>query len=28
VAAQPVFWGFGGKLRPGSWQPPPTVLCR
>lgn len=28
VAAQPVFWGFGGKLRPDSWQPPPTVLCR
>ena len=28
VAAQPVFWGFGGKLRPGSYPPPPTVLCR
>jgi hypothetical protein len=28
VQAQPVFWGFGGKLRPGSWAPPPTVLCR
>jgi hypothetical protein len=28
VNAQPVFWGFGGKLRPGSWQPPPQVLCR
>jgi hypothetical protein len=28
VAAQPVFWGFGGKLRPDSWQPPPTVVCR
>jgi hypothetical protein len=28
VNAQPVFWGFGGKLRPGSWEPPPTVLCR
>jgi len=28
INAQPVFWGFGGKLRPGSWQPPPTVLCR
>jgi hypothetical protein len=28
VQAQPVFWGFGGKLRPGSWEPPPTVLCR
>ncbi|HVD91574.1 MAG TPA: hypothetical protein VNC21_04810 [Vicinamibacterales bacterium] len=28
VKAEPVFWGFGGKLRPGSWEPPPTVLCR
>jgi hypothetical protein len=28
VAAEPVFWGFGGKLRPGSYPPPPTVLCR
>lgn len=28
VKAQPVFWGFDGKLRPGSWQPPPTVVCR
>ena len=28
VNAQPVFWGFGGKLRPGSWDPGPTVLCR
>jgi hypothetical protein len=28
VKAQPVFWGFGGKLRPGSYQPPPTVLCQ
>jgi hypothetical protein len=28
VNAQPVFWGFGGRLRPGSWEPPPTVLCR
>jgi len=27
VAAQPVYWGFGGKLRPGSWEPPPTVVC-
>jgi hypothetical protein len=26
--AEPVYWGFGGKLRPGSWQPPPQVLCR
>ena len=28
IKAEPVFWGFGGKLRPGSWEPPPTVLCR
>jgi hypothetical protein len=28
VKAEPVFWGFGGKLRPDSWQPAPTVLCR
>ena len=28
VKAEPVFWGFGGKLRPGSWEPPPTVVCR
>jgi len=28
VKAQPVYWGFGGKLRPDSWQPPPTVVCR
>lgn len=28
VKAQPVYWGFGGNLRPGSWDPPPTVVCR
>jgi len=28
IKAQPVYWGFGGKLRPGSWEPPPTVVCR
>jgi hypothetical protein len=28
VKAQPVYWGFDGKLRPGSWDPPPTVVCR
>jgi len=28
VKAQPVFWGFGGQLRPGSWEPPPTIVCR
>lgn len=28
IKAQPVYWGFDGKLRPGSWEPPPTVVCR
>ena len=28
VRAQPVFWGFGGKQRPGSYDPPPTIVCR
>ena len=28
VKAAPVYWGFGGKLRPDTWQPPPTVVCR
>ena len=28
VKAEPVYWGFGGKLRPDSWQPPPAVVCR
>ena len=28
VKAEPIYWGFGGKLRPGSWEPPPTVVCR
>jgi hypothetical protein len=28
VKAEPVYWGFGGKLRPDSWQPPPTIVCR
>jgi hypothetical protein len=22
--AEPVYWGFGGKLRPDAWQPTPT----
>jgi hypothetical protein len=26
--AEPVYWGFGGKLRPDSWPQPPTVVCR
>jgi hypothetical protein len=21
---EPVYWGFGGKLRPDAWQPPPA----
>ena len=24
--APPVYWGFGGQLRPGSWEPP--QICR
>jgi hypothetical protein len=28
VKAEPVYWGFGGKLRPGSWEPPPMTVCR
>lgn len=28
VKAEPVYWGFGGKLRPGSWEPPPILVCR
>jgi hypothetical protein len=28
VKAAPVYWGFGGKLRPGSWEPPPMVVCQ
>jgi len=28
VKGAPVYWGFGGKLRPGSWQPDPVVVCR
>jgi hypothetical protein len=28
VKAAPVYWGFGGRLRPGSWQPDPIVVCR
>ena len=27
VKAEPVYWGFGGKLRPDAWQPPPTIVC-
>jgi type IV secretory pathway VirB10-like protein len=28
VKAEPVYWGFGGKLRPDAWQPEPTIVCR
>jgi hypothetical protein len=28
VNAQPVYWGNGGKLRQGSWAPPPQIICR
>ena len=28
LKAEPVYWGFGGKLRPGTWEQPPTVVCR
>ena len=28
VQTQPVFWGNGGKLRPGSFAPPATVVCQ
>jgi hypothetical protein len=28
IKAAPVYWGFGGRLRPGSWQPDPLVVCR
>ncbi len=24
-APEPVYWGFGGKLRPDSWQPTPVA---
>lgn len=26
--AEPVFWGNGGKRRPGTWEPPPQIVCR
>jgi len=28
INVQPVYWGNGGKLRQGSWAPPPQILCR
>lgn len=26
--AEPVYWGNGGKRRPGTWEPPLQVVCR
>jgi hypothetical protein len=26
--AEPVYWGWGGKLRPDAWQPAPTDVRR
>jgi hypothetical protein len=26
--AEPVYWGFGGKLRPDAWQPSPDTTVR
>lgn len=28
VRAEPVYWGNGGKRRPGTWAPPAQVVCR
>ena len=25
---EPVYWGNGGKRRPGTWAPPPQIVCR
>ena len=25
---EPIYWGNGGKRRPGTWAPPPQVVCR
>jgi hypothetical protein len=27
-AAEPVYWGFGGKLRPDAWQPSPNTTTK
>jgi hypothetical protein len=27
-APEPVYWGFGGKLRPDAWQPEPDTTVR
>ena len=26
--AEPIYWGNGGKRRPGTWEPPPQIVCR
>jgi hypothetical protein len=26
--AEPIYWGNGGKRRPGTWAPPPQIVCR
>ncbi|HTI37540.1 MAG TPA: hypothetical protein VL484_08290 [Vicinamibacterales bacterium] len=28
LKAEPVYWGNGGKRRPGTWEPPPQIVCR
>jgi len=28
VKAEPIYWGNGGKRRPGTWAPPPQIVCR
>lgn len=28
IKVEPVYWGNGGKRRPGTWAPPPQVVCR
>jgi hypothetical protein len=28
VKVEPIYWGNGGKRRPGTWAPPTQVVCR
>jgi len=28
VRVEPIYWGNGGKRRPGTWEPPTQVVCR
>ena len=28
VKAEPIYWGNGGKRRPGTWEPPTQIVCR